>query len=199
MSPLCPVLLALALAAVPGVRAACPAPADLKRPDGTRTCAKLYDKSDPYYENCCGGAELSLEPNTDLPFLPSNWANVASSLVVAPRCEITVWSVRGKAGKTRKFSTGAYPRLEEFRKGIFGDWSNTIASLYCRCPPAPPPPAAPRPRPPLGVPGSPCPSPHPPPKPRPVGSLSDPTRGFPDSEAGHPPSLHSGSTCLPPS
>uniref|UniRef100_A0A452QDH2 Syncollin n=1 Tax=Ursus americanus TaxID=9643 RepID=A0A452QDH2_URSAM len=137
MSPLCPLLLALALAAVPGVRAACPAPADLKKPDGTRICAKLYDKSDPYYENCCGGAELSLEPGADLPFLPSDWANVASSLVVAPRCEITVWSQRGKAGKTHKFSSGAYPRLEEFRKGIFGDWSNTIASLYCRCPPGP--------------------------------------------------------------
>ncbi|XP_059009130.1 syncollin [Mustela lutreola] len=135
MSPLCPLLLALALAlaAVPGGRAACPAPADLKKPDGTRTCARLYDKSDPYYQNCCGGAQLSLEPGADLPFLPSDWTNVASSLVVAPRCEITVWSLRGKAGKTRKFSAGAYPRLEEFRKGIFGDWSNTIASLYCRC------------------------------------------------------------------
>ncbi|XP_034494906.1 syncollin [Ailuropoda melanoleuca] len=148
MSPLCPLLLALALAAVPGVRAACPAPADLKKPDGgapgkkkkkkkkpdgTRACARLYDKSDPYYENCCGGAELSLEPGADLPFLPSDWANVASSLVVAPRCEITVWSQRGKSGKTRKFSSGTYPRLEEFRKGIFSDWSNTIASLYCRC------------------------------------------------------------------
>lgn len=137
MSPLCPLLLALALVAVPGIRAACPLPADLKRPDGTRTCAKLYDKSDPYYENCCGGAELSVEPGTDLPFLPADWNNAASSLVVAPRCELTVWSLRGKAGKTRKFSAGAYPRLEEFRKGIFGDWSNTIASLYCRCLPAP--------------------------------------------------------------
>ncbi|KAL0610121.1 Interferon lambda-3 [Plecturocebus cupreus] len=62
----------------------CPAPADLKHSDGTRTCAKLYDKSDPYYEKGCGGA--------DLPYLPSNWANTASSLVVGPRCELTVWS-----------------------------------------------------------------------------------------------------------
>ncbi|KAF0876441.1 SYCN protein, partial [Crocuta crocuta] len=134
MSPLCPLLLALALAAVPGVRAACPVPADLKNPNGTRTCARLYDKSDPYYDNCCGGAELSVEPGTDMPFLPAGWNNVASSLVVAPRCDITVWSQRGKAGKTRKFSSGTYPRLEEFRKGIFGDWSNSISSLYCRCP-----------------------------------------------------------------
>ncbi|KAG8524438.1 Syncollin [Galemys pyrenaicus] len=132
MSPLCPLLLALAVVSVPGVRGACPAPADLKKADGTRTCAILFDKSDPYYDNCCGGAQLAVEPGADLPFLPSNWAHVASSLVVAPRCELTVWSHRGKAGKTRKFSAGAYPRLEEYRLGVFGDWSNSIASLYCR-------------------------------------------------------------------
>ncbi|XP_016077849.1 PREDICTED: LOW QUALITY PROTEIN: syncollin [Miniopterus natalensis] len=142
MSPLCPLLLALALVAIPGVRGACPAAADLKNPDGTRTCAKVYDKSDPYYENCCAGAELSIarhrpalpaEPGRDLPFLPSDWTNVISSLVVAPRCELTVWSRRGKAGKTHKFKTGTYPRLEEYRRGIFGHWSNAISSLYCRC------------------------------------------------------------------
>ncbi|XP_062031967.1 syncollin [Lepus europaeus] len=126
-------LLALALAAAPGARGACPAPADLKKEDGTRTCAKLYDKSDPYYDNCCAGAELSLEPNTDLPYLPSNWANTASSLVVGQRCELTVWSKKGKEGKTRKFSAGAYPRLEEYRRGLFGDWNNAISALYCKC------------------------------------------------------------------
>ena len=72
MSPLCPLLLTLALLAVPGVRGACPASADLNNADGTRTCAKLYDKSDPYYENCCAGAVLSLEPGADLPYLPSD-------------------------------------------------------------------------------------------------------------------------------
>lgn len=135
MSSLHPLLLSLALAlvALPGVRGSCPVPADLKRADGTRTCAQLYDKSDPYYDNCCAGAELAVEPGTDLPFLPADWTNVVSSLVVAPRCELTVWSVRGKKGKTHKFSAGAYPRLEEYRRGIFGDWSNAIASLYCRC------------------------------------------------------------------
>uniref|UniRef100_A0A2K6TFT8 Syncollin n=1 Tax=Saimiri boliviensis boliviensis TaxID=39432 RepID=A0A2K6TFT8_SAIBB len=100
--------------------------------DGTRTCAKLYDKSDPYYETCCGGAALSLEPGADLPSLPSNWASTASPLVVAPRCELTVWSQKGKEGKTHKFSTGTYPRLEEYRRGIFGDWSNAISALSCR-------------------------------------------------------------------
>ncbi|XP_060222221.1 syncollin isoform X2 [Meriones unguiculatus] len=132
MSPLCPLLLALALVAAPGARAACPVPADLKHADGTRTCAKLYEKSDPYYENCCQGPVLSVEPGADLPFLPSDWANSASSLVVAQRCELTVWSQPGKRGKTRKFSAGAYPRLEEYRRGIFGDWSNAISGLYCK-------------------------------------------------------------------
>lgn len=138
MSPLCPVLLALALAlaTVPGIRGACPGAADLKNSDGTRTCAKFYDKSDPYYENCCRGAELTVPPGTDLPYLPSDWTNVISSLVVAQRCEVTVWSRRGKGGKTRKFTAGTYPRLEEYRRGIFSDWSNAIASICCRCPPA---------------------------------------------------------------
>ncbi|KAM6223688.1 syncollin [Rhynchocyon petersi] len=133
MSPLCSLLLVLVLTVAPGVWGVCPVPADLKHADGTRTCAKLFDKSDPYYDNCCAGAELSVEPGADLPYLPSGWGNMASSLVVAPRCELTVWSLRGKAGKTRKFSAGTYPRLEEFRLGIFGDWSNSISALYCRC------------------------------------------------------------------
>ncbi|XP_058901829.1 syncollin [Kogia breviceps] len=133
MSLLCSLLLALALAAVPGVQGACPQPSDIKNINGTRTCAKVYDKSDPYYDLCCGGAELSLEPGTDMPYLPSGWKNTISSLVVGPRCELTVWSSRGKAGKSRKFSSGTYPRLEEYRRGLFGDWSNSISSLYCRC------------------------------------------------------------------
>lgn len=136
MSPLYSLLLVLplALVAIPGIQGACPTAAELKNPNGTRTCARLYDKSDPYYENCCGGAELSIEPGADLPFLPYSWTNVVSSLVVGQRCELTVWSRRGKGGKSRRFSAGAYPRLEEYRRGIFGHWSNAISSIYCRCP-----------------------------------------------------------------
>ncbi|KAM5297477.1 LOW QUALITY PROTEIN: syncollin [Glossophaga mutica] len=131
MSPLCPLLLVLALVAVPGVQGTCPAAADLKNPDGPKMCAKRYDKSDPYYENCCAGSELATEPGTDLPFLPSGWTNVISSLVVAPHCELTV-SHHGKDGKSRKFIAGAYPRLEEYRRGILGHF-NAISSIYCRC------------------------------------------------------------------
>ncbi|XP_019521804.1 PREDICTED: syncollin [Hipposideros armiger] len=133
MSQLYPMLLALAMVAIPGIQGACPTAAELKKPDGTRTCAKLFDKSDPYYENCCGGAELSIAPGTDLPFLPKSWTNIVSSVVVGQRCELTVWSRKGKGGKTRRFTAGAYPRLEEYRRGIFGHWSNAISALYCRC------------------------------------------------------------------
>ncbi|XP_074162967.1 syncollin [Sminthopsis crassicaudata] len=135
MAPfLLPSLLLLALLrALPGTWAACPVPATLKPTEGPRECARLYEKSDAYYENCCAGAQLSLEPGVDLPYLPSDWYHKASSLVVGPRCELTVWSRSGKGGKTRKFSSGAYPRLAEFRLGIFGDWNNAIGALYCKC------------------------------------------------------------------
>ncbi|XP_036599174.1 syncollin [Trichosurus vulpecula] len=127
-------LLLLALVgALPGAWAACPAAADLKPADRPRVCARLYEKSDAYYENCCAGAELSLEPGADLPYLPSGWYHSASSLVVGTRCELTVWYRRGKGGKTRKFSAGAHPRLAEYRRGIFGDWNNAIGALYCKC------------------------------------------------------------------
>lgn len=133
MPLLYPLLLALALVAVPGALGTCPVPADLKNADGTRTCAKLYEKSDPYYEDCCQGPELSLEPGTDLPYLPSDWSKAASSLVVGQRCELTVWSLPGKRGKSRKFSAGTYPRLEEYRRGLLGGhWSNAISGVYCK-------------------------------------------------------------------
>ncbi|XP_068934773.1 syncollin [Petaurus breviceps papuanus] len=130
---LMPSLLLALVGVLSGSWAACPTAADLKPTNGTRLCARLYDKSDAYYENCCAGAELSLESGADLPYLPSGWYHTASSLVVGTRCEMTVWNLRGKAGKTRKFSAGAYPRLAEYRLGIFGDWNNAIGALYCKC------------------------------------------------------------------
>ncbi|XP_020828211.1 syncollin [Phascolarctos cinereus] len=131
---LVPSLLLLAfLGALPGARTRCPEPADLKPEGGTRECARLYDKSDAYYENCCAGSQLSLEPGADLPYLPAGWYHAASSLVVGTRCELTVWSLRGKRGKSRKFSAGAYPRLTEYRRGLLGDWNNAIGGVYCKC------------------------------------------------------------------
>ncbi|NWQ72614.1 SYCN protein, partial [Neopipo cinnamomea] len=82
----------------------CPAPADLKHVDGTRLCAVLYKDNSPYYDQCCAGAALEVEPDTDAPYMPLRWSGKASSLVVGNRCELRVWSRRGKKGSTRRFS-----------------------------------------------------------------------------------------------
>ncbi|NWQ84998.1 SYCN protein, partial [Columbina picui] len=53
---------------------------------------------------CCAGAALLVAPGDDVPFMPGGWGDRASSLVVGPRCELTVWALPGKRGKSRKFS-----------------------------------------------------------------------------------------------
>ncbi|KAJ7304137.1 hypothetical protein JRQ81_011665 [Phrynocephalus forsythii] len=115
------------------VQAECPAPADLKNDDGTKICAKLYTDNSPYYNQCCAGNVLLVPPEEDQPYMPSAFNNKVSSLVVAQRCQLTVWSSKGKEGKTRTFKTGAFPRLQEYRRGIFGDWNNAISAYYCKC------------------------------------------------------------------
>uniref|UniRef100_A0A8D0DSV6 Syncollin n=1 Tax=Salvator merianae TaxID=96440 RepID=A0A8D0DSV6_SALMN len=116
-----------------GAWAQCPVPADLKKENGTKDCAQMYTDNSPYYDQCCGGSVLVVSPGDDQPYMPSAFNNKISSLVVAQRCTLTVWSRKGKAGKTRTFKTGAYPRLQEYRKGIFGDWDNSISAYYCTC------------------------------------------------------------------
>ncbi|XP_054855303.1 syncollin [Eublepharis macularius] len=123
---LLPLLFALALAQ-------CPAPAELKDSNGTKICALLYTDDSPYYDQCCRGSVLQVLPNEDQPYIPSAFNNKISSLVVATRCELTVWSGKGKGGKTKKFKAAAFPRLQEYRKGIFGDWDNAISAYYCKC------------------------------------------------------------------
>ncbi|XP_042295832.1 syncollin [Sceloporus undulatus] len=113
--------------------AQCPVPADLKREDGTKACARLYTENSPYYDQCCAGNVLEVEPGEDQPYVPSGFNNKVSSIVVAQRCELTVWSSKAKGGKTRKFKTGAFPRLQEYRQGLFGDWNNAISAYYCTC------------------------------------------------------------------
>ncbi|KAM6989098.1 syncollin [Passerculus sandwichensis] len=117
----------------PGRVAQCPAPTDLRPANGTRLCALLYADNSPYYEQCCAGDALEVLPNADLPYLPVGWAGRASSLVVGARCELTVWSRRGKGGKTRRFAAGAVPRLQEVKRGLFGNWNDAIRALYCTC------------------------------------------------------------------
>ncbi|XP_062996202.1 syncollin [Elgaria multicarinata webbii] len=125
-----PCLLLLLLA---GAWAQCPVPADLKNPDGTKICAQLYTDDSPYYDQCCGGVVAVVQPNEDQPYMPSTLNNKVSSLVVGQRCELTVWSSKAKGGKTRKFKAAAFPRLQEYRKGLFGNWDNSISAYYCKC------------------------------------------------------------------
>ncbi|XP_008120999.1 syncollin [Anolis carolinensis] len=113
--------------------AQCPVPADLKREDGTKACALLYTENSPYYDQCCAGNVMEVEPGEDQPYMPSGFNNKVSSVVVAQRCELNVWSSKAKGGKTRKFKAGAFPRLQEYRRGIFGDWNNAISGYYCTC------------------------------------------------------------------
>nr|XP_054509928.1 LOW QUALITY PROTEIN: syncollin [Agelaius phoeniceus] len=127
------VTLVLALLGARGAVAQCPSPAELRPLNGTRLCALLYADNSPYYEQCCAGDVLEVLPGADLPYLPSGWAGRASSLVVGTRCELTVWSRRAKEGKSRRFGAGAVPRLQEVRRGLFGDWNDAIRALYCTC------------------------------------------------------------------
>uniref|UniRef100_A0A8B9NH55 Syncollin n=1 Tax=Accipiter nisus TaxID=211598 RepID=A0A8B9NH55_9AVES len=127
------VLVVLAAAVLAGAEAQCPNPSDLRTANGTRICAELYTDNSPYYDQCCGGSALVVYPGSDVPYMPRGWVATVSSLVVGTRCELTVWSRPGKKGKTRNFGAGAVPRLQEVRRGLFGDWNNAIRGFYCQC------------------------------------------------------------------
>ncbi|XP_068034135.1 syncollin [Anomalospiza imberbis] len=116
-----------------GVEAQCPTAAELRPVNGTRLCALLYADNSPYYEQCCAGDVLEVLPGSDVPYMPRGWSARVSSLVVGTRCELTVWSRRAKKGNSRHFSPGAVPRLQEVRRGLFGDWNNAIRAFYCTC------------------------------------------------------------------
>ncbi|KAM4696396.1 syncollin [Rhinophrynus dorsalis] len=130
MSLLSLCLLPLLLSPILGL---CPAPADLKDIEGNKLCARLYEDSSPYYDQCCGGEYIDVKPGDDVPYVPFKWNNRISSLVVGLRCELTVWSKKPKEGNTRKFSSGAQPRLQEVKQGLFGTWDDSISSYYCKC------------------------------------------------------------------
>ncbi|NWS83332.1 SYCN protein, partial [Toxostoma redivivum] len=82
----------------------CPAPANLRPTNGTRLCALLYADNSAYYDQCCAGDVLEVLPDSDVPYMPWAWSGRASSLVVGTRCELTVWSRRGKNGNKRTFN-----------------------------------------------------------------------------------------------
>ncbi|NWS50145.1 SYCN protein, partial [Probosciger aterrimus] len=81
----------------------CPSASSLQTADGTRICALLYTDDSVYYENCCGGKALVVDPGSDVPYMPLGYSGRISSLVVGTSCNLTVWSRSGKAGKTKLF------------------------------------------------------------------------------------------------
>nr|XP_033810147.1 syncollin [Geotrypetes seraphini] len=121
-----PLLLAAAVAQ-------CPEPNEIKDAEGNKVCARMFEDSSVYYDQCCGGEYLDARIGDDMPYIPLKWNNRISSLVVATRCELTVWSKKPKAGNMRKFSAGITHRLKDVKKGLFGNWDNSISSYYCKC------------------------------------------------------------------
>ncbi|XP_018432451.1 PREDICTED: syncollin [Nanorana parkeri] len=113
--------------------AVCPLPAEVKDDEGNKLCARMYADSSVYYEDCCVGDYLDVKPGEDVPYIALRFNNRVSSLVVATRCELTVWSKKPKDGVTKKFSNGSYPRLAEVKKGLLGSWDDSISSYYCKC------------------------------------------------------------------
>ncbi|XP_073494084.1 syncollin [Phyllobates terribilis] len=111
----------------------CPQPADLKDGEGNRLCARLYADSSPYYDECCAGDVIDVKPGEDIPYIIPRWNNRISSLVVGTKCELTVWSKKPKDGDTKKFTSGAQPRLAEIKRGLLGTWDDSISSYYCKC------------------------------------------------------------------
>ncbi|XP_036444876.1 syncollin-like [Colossoma macropomum] len=116
-----------------GSEAQCPEPSTLKDAEGTKLCARLFEDSNYYYDQSCGGEFLDIYPNDDVPIIPWRWNNRVSSLVVNKSCSLTVWSRIKKNGNKKKFSSGIQYRLKEVSQGLFGDWDNSISAYYCVC------------------------------------------------------------------
>ncbi|XP_067880462.1 syncollin-like [Heterodontus francisci] len=116
-----------------GALAVCPDPDVLLDVNGERVCARLFEDSDVLYERCCGGGYFDIKSPADVPSIERVWNDRISSLVVGPRCELTVWNKRNKLGYRRKFLKGIQYRLVEAGKGLFGNWDDSITSYYCIC------------------------------------------------------------------
>ncbi|XP_038638333.1 syncollin-like [Scyliorhinus canicula] len=123
----------LLMVLVSGALALCPQPVVLRDVNGVRVCARLFEDSDVLYDRCCGGGFMDILSPADVPSIERFWNDRTSSLVVGPRCELTVWNKINKRGYRRKFRTGIQYRLEESGKGLFGNWDNSITSYYCSC------------------------------------------------------------------
>ncbi|KAM9324003.1 syncollin-like [Gastrophryne carolinensis] len=116
-----------------GLLAQCPAPSELVNDSGEKLCARMYQHSSVYFDQSCGGEVLDAKNGDDFPYVPIWWNNRISSLVVANRCSLKVWSTSGKAGNNRTFNSGVYYQLKDYGNGLFGDWNDAISSYYCSC------------------------------------------------------------------
>lgn len=117
-----------------GVLAAqCPAPNELKDESGTKICARMFEDSHYIFEQSCGGKYLDAMNGDDVPFMPLLWNDRISSMVVGTRCELRVWSNFPKLGDNRKFSSGVYYQLKDYKNGLLDTWNNEISSYYCTC------------------------------------------------------------------
>ncbi|XP_078392290.1 syncollin-like [Cetorhinus maximus] len=128
-----PASLLLSALLLSGALAQCPEPSTLRDVDGVRVCARLYQESNVIYDRCCAGGYFDIISPADVPYMERAWNDRVSSLVVGPRCQLTVWNKRNKLGKRRTFRTGIQYRLVESGKGLFGNWDNSISSYYCTC------------------------------------------------------------------
>ncbi|XP_041035549.1 syncollin-like [Carcharodon carcharias] len=126
-------LLLLSALLLSGALALCPDPSTLRNVDGVRVCARFYRDSNVLYDRCCSGGFFDVVSPADVASMGREWNDRISSLVVGPRCQLTVWNKRNKLGYRRTFRTGIQYRLVESGKGLFGNWDNSISSYYCTC------------------------------------------------------------------
>ncbi|XP_010868794.1 syncollin [Esox lucius] len=115
------------------LNAQCPEPNALKDADGVKLCARMFEHSNIYFEQSCGGEYLDAYPGDDVPTIPRKWNNRVSSLVVARGCSLTVWQYTKKRGSRSKFGAGIKYRLKDSMQGLFGNWENSISAYYCVC------------------------------------------------------------------
>lgn len=116
-----------------GLLAQCPSAANLVNDAGEKLCARMFEHSNIYFEQSCGGKFLDAKSGDDFPYMPLGWGNKISSLVVANRCSLKVWSKSGKSGNNRTFNAGVVYQLKDYANGLLGDWNDSIQSYYCTC------------------------------------------------------------------
>ncbi|KAG9478129.1 hypothetical protein GDO78_013244 [Eleutherodactylus coqui] len=113
--------------------AQCPLPSNLMNEAGEKLCARMFEHSNMYFDQSCSGDHLDSKNGDDYPYMPLGWGKKISSLVVANRCSLKVWSKSGKLGNNRTFNAGVFYQLKDYANGLFGNWNDAIQSYFCTC------------------------------------------------------------------